>query len=181
MTAIPNITTIIGNLTADPELRHTQDGTAVANFSVASTPRVADGQGGFKDGETVFYRVAAWRRDAENVKATLSKGDRVVVIAEAKPNNYEKDGVTINAVQYDAKEIAASLSFATAVITRNAKGTNQTPPAQYAQQPAAPAQPVAQAAPVQAAPAQAAPVYPAQVAPAAPVQAPVYAAQDDFS
>ncbi|WIB65496.1 single-stranded DNA-binding protein [Curtobacterium sp. MCBD17_040] len=160
MTAIPNITTIIGNLTADPEVR-TVGGAQVANFSVASTgSKFNRDTNSYEDKESVFYRVAAWRKDAENVAASLHKGDRVVVIAEARPNSYEKDGVTINAVQYEAVEVAASLSFASAQLTRNARGQGQaarpasapapTSPAVAPQPaPAAPApQPVAAAAPV---------------------------------
>lgn len=98
MSAVPNILTIVGNLTGDPELRHTQDGTAVANFSVASTPRVPDGNGGFKDGETVFWRISAWRKLAENVKASLAKGDRVVVIGEDTICFWESDHGLLNTV-----------------------------------------------------------------------------------
>lgn len=165
MTAVPNIAYIIGNLTADPEIRAVGNDT-VANFRVASTGTTFNRETGkYEDKDAVFYQLSAWRRDAENVRDTLKKGDRIVAIAEAKPNSYEKDGVTINTVQYDVKEIAVSLAFASATITRNGKGQSSAP----AQAPAAPAQAAAPAA----APAPAA---------AAPVAQPVYAGgDDDFS
>jgi len=165
MTAIPNVTTIIGNLTEDPQVRDV-NGALVANFSVASTgTKFNRDTNAWEDKEAVFYRVSAWRRDAENIRDSLHKGDRVMVIAEAKPNSYEKDGVTINTVQYEAVEVSASLSFASAVLTRNPKGQGQRP------------------ASAPAAPAQAAAVAPAaQPAAAAPVAQPVYAGgDDDFS
>src|SRR5690348_8666251 len=82
-------TTIIGNLTADPQLR-TIGGAVVANFTIASTPRMFDAQAGeWKDGETLFLRASAWRGLAENAATQLSKGSRVVVTGRLKPRSYE--------------------------------------------------------------------------------------------
>ena len=78
-----------GDLTDDPELRFTQSGVPVANFRVAVTPRVPDGQGGFQDGETSFLRVTAWRSLAENVADSLGKGARVVVLGRLRTSSWE--------------------------------------------------------------------------------------------
>jgi single-strand DNA-binding protein len=169
MTAQPNIIPIVGNLTSDPELRTTQSGISVVNFSVASTPRVSDGAGGFKDGDTVFWRCTAWRTLAENVSVSFKKGSRVLLVGEAKPDSYEKDGVIVTTLSIDVKEIGASVEFATVTIAKNAPRGQQ-----------APAQVVAAVAPVAAA--VAAPVLvAAAVAPvAAPVAAPALVGASDF-
>jgi single-strand DNA-binding protein len=159
MTATPNIVTIVGNITADPILNSLQNGTKVVNVSVGSTSGYFDkASNAWVEEAPVFYRVAVWRKDAENLAATAKKGTRVVIIAKAKTNTYEsKGGDTINAIEYDALEVAVSLSYATAVVARNPRddnqSSNQTAPHQneqvapQAQQSA----PVQQAAPVAAA------------------------------
>lgn len=84
------IITIVGNLTADPELRHTQSGLAVANFTIASTPKVFDKQANeWKDGEPLFLRASVWREFAENVASSLTKGQRVIAQGKLKQRSYE--------------------------------------------------------------------------------------------
>ena len=84
---------IVGNLTADPELRHTQEGKAVANFTIASTPRNFDRQSNeWKDGEALFMRCAAWGDLGTNVAQSLSKGTRFIAQGRLKQRSYEKDG-----------------------------------------------------------------------------------------
>lgn len=124
MTAIPNIVTIVGNLTEDPEVKSLQDGTKVTNFSIASTDSRFDKEtNSYKDGETVFYRASAWRRDAENIGASLKKGNRVIAVAKVKPNPYTtKGGDAVTTFEFEIQEIGASLAFATVTVTGNPKG-----------------------------------------------------------
>jgi single-strand DNA-binding protein len=103
-------TTIVGNLTADPQLR-TVGGAAVANFTIASTPRMFDAQAGeWKDGETLFLRASVWRGMAENVAASLAKGSRVVVTGRLKPRTYEtKSGEKRTVIELEVDELGLSL------------------------------------------------------------------------
>lgn len=106
-------TSVVGNLAADPELRFIPSGAAVANFTVASTPRMFDKDtNGWKDGDTFWLRCAVWRDLAENVAASLHKGDRVVVTGRLKQRSYDKDGQTVTVVEMDVDEIGASLRYA---------------------------------------------------------------------
>lgn len=153
--------TIVGNLTADPELRYTQNGLAVANFTVAHTERVFDrATNESKDGDTVFLRGSVWRDLAEHVAASLKKGQRVVVIGSLKQRDYEdKDGNKRTAYEIEVDEIGPSLRFGTADFKRSATSTQEAAAPAAAQAPAAPAQaeapaPAAAQAPAQAAPAQ---------------------------
>lgn len=115
------IITVIGNLTADPELRFTPSGAAVANFTIASTPRTFDRQANeFKDGETLFLRSSVWRETAENVAETLTKGMRVIAQGRLVSRSFQtKEGEnrTVNELQVD--EIGPSLRYASAKVTRN--------------------------------------------------------------
>jgi single-strand DNA-binding protein len=106
---------LVGNLTDDPDLRFTPNGAAVANFRLAVTPRVKDGEG-WRDGETSFFRVNAWRDLAENATESLSKGTRVVVLGRLKARSWEdKDtGERRSVVEVEADEVAPSLRWATA-------------------------------------------------------------------
>ena len=111
--------TITGNVTADPELRFVPSGAAVANFTVASTPRTYDKQAGeWKDGEALFLRCSLWREAAENVAETLTRGMRVIVTGRLKQRSYEKDGQKHTAIELEVEEIGVSLKFATAKVTR---------------------------------------------------------------
>ena len=127
------VITIIGNLTGDPELRFTPSGAAVANFTVASTPRQFDRQSNeWKDGDTMFLNCSIWRQAAENVAETLSKGMRVIVQGRLKSRSYEaKDGTRRTVNEIDVDEVGPSLLRATAVVTRDTSG------AQPGRQPAA--------------------------------------------
>ncbi|MGL5865888.1 MAG: single-stranded DNA-binding protein [Dermatophilaceae bacterium] len=117
--------TIIGNLTADPELRFTPSGAAVANFTVASTPRTLDRQSQeWKDGETLFMRCAIWRDAAENVAESLNRGTRVVVTGRLKSRSYEtKEGEKRTVVELDVDEVGPSLRYASAKITKAERGS----------------------------------------------------------
>ena len=114
--------TLIGNLTADPELRFTPSGAAVANFTVASTPRTFDRQTGeWKDGEAMFINCAAWRNLAENVAESLTKGSRVIVTGRLRSRSYEgREGERRTVFEIDVDEIGPSLRYATAKVTRTA-------------------------------------------------------------
>jgi single-strand DNA-binding protein len=114
------VITIIGNLTADPELRFTPSGAAVANFTVASTPRQFDKQANeWKDGETLFMRCSVWREAAENVAESLQRGMRVILQGRLKSRSYEtKEGEKRTVVELDVDEIGPSLRSATAKVNR---------------------------------------------------------------
>lgn len=112
--------TVIGNLTDDPELRFTPSGAAVANFTVASTPRMFDRQTSeWKDGDTLFMRCSIWRQAAENVAESLSRGTRVVVSGRLKQRSYEtREGEKRTVVECEVDEIGPSLRYATARVTK---------------------------------------------------------------
>lgn len=114
--------TVVGNLTADPELRYTQNGVAVANFTIASTPRTFDRQSGeWKDGEPLFLRASVWREFAEHVANSLTKGARVVATGRLRQRSYEtKEGEKRTSVELEVDEIGPSLRYATAAVTRQA-------------------------------------------------------------
>ncbi|MCK7676424.1 single-stranded DNA-binding protein [Corynebacterium pygosceleis] len=116
--------TFVGNLVADPELRFTQSGTAVANFRIASTPRRYDSQSSqWVDGEPVFMAGNIWRQAAENAVESLTKGMRVIVVGTLEQRSYEtKEGEKRSVYEIKAEEIAPSLKYATAKVTRNEKG-----------------------------------------------------------
>ncbi|HEY8702398.1 MAG TPA: single-stranded DNA-binding protein [Arthrobacter sp.] len=112
--------TVIGNLTTDPELRFTPSGSAVANFTIASTPRTFDRQSNeWKDGETLFLRAAVWREAAENAAESLTKGTRVIVTGRLKSRSYEtKEGEKRTVIELEVDEIGPSLRYANAKINR---------------------------------------------------------------
>jgi len=118
------IITVVGNLTADPELRYTQSGLAVANFTIASTPRVFDRQANeWKDGEATFLRASVWREFAENVAGSLTKGTRVVASGRLKQRSYEtREGEKRTTFELEVDEIGPSLRYATASVTRGSSG-----------------------------------------------------------
>lgn len=115
--------TIIGNLTADPELRFTPSGAAVANFTVASTPRSFDKTTSeWKDGEALFMRCAVWRDAAENVAESLTRGARVIVTGRLKQRSYEtKEGEKRTVIELDVDEVGPSLRYASAKVTKTAR------------------------------------------------------------
>ena len=114
------IITVVGNLTADPELRFTPSGAAVANFTVASTPRTFDKNSNeWKDGEALFLRCSVWRQAAENVAESLHRGTAVIVQGRLKQRSFEtKEGEKRTVIELDVDEIGPSLKFATAKVTR---------------------------------------------------------------
>ena len=126
--------TLVGNLTGDPELRFTPSGAAVANFTVASTPRAFDRQSNeWKDGDTMFLNCSIWRQAAENVAETLSKGMRVIVQGRLKSRSYDdREGNRRTVFEVDVEEVGPSLLFATAKVTRVASGTEPRPARQPA-------------------------------------------------
>ncbi|AUN42650.1 single-stranded DNA-binding protein [Tsukamurella tyrosinosolvens] len=118
------VITVIGNLTADPELRFTPSGAAVANFTVASTPRTFDrNTNEWKDGEALFLRCNIWREAAENVAESLTKGTRVIVSGRLKQRSYDdREGQRRTVVELEVDEIGPSLRYATAKPTRTQRG-----------------------------------------------------------
>ena len=119
------IITVVGNLTADPELRFTPSGAAVANFTVASTPRMLDRQSNeWKDGDALFLSCAVWRQAAENVAESLTKGMRVIVQGRLRQRSYEtREGEKRTVFECEVEEIGPALKYATAKVTRSSGGS----------------------------------------------------------
>ena len=118
------VITVIGNLTSDPELRFTPSGAAVANFTIASTPRTFDKQTNeWKDGDTLFLNCSIWRQAAENVAESLQKGMRVVAQGRLKARSYEtREGEKRTVMELDVDEVGPSLKYASAKVTRVTRG-----------------------------------------------------------
>jgi len=118
------VITVVGNLTDDPELRFTPSGAAVANFTVASTPRTLDKQTNeWKDGDALFLRCSIWRQAAENVAESLTRGMRVIVSGRLRQRSYEtKEGEKRTVVELEVDEIGPSLRYATAKINKTSRG-----------------------------------------------------------
>ncbi|WP_375501280.1 single-stranded DNA-binding protein [uncultured Jatrophihabitans sp.] len=120
------VITVVGNLTADPELRFTPSGAAVASFTIASTPRQFDRNSNeWKDGEALFLRCSIWRQAAENVAESLTRGMRVVAQGRLKQRSYEtREGEKRTVVELDVEEIGPSLKYATAKVNRTQRGSS---------------------------------------------------------
>ena len=133
------IITLVGNLVDDPSLRFAQSGAAVANFTIASTPRAFDKQSNeWKDGDTMFLNCSIWRQAAENVAESLTKGTRVIVQGRLKSRSYDdREGNKRTVFEVEVEEIGPSLARATAVVTRATGGGKPAP-----RQPAGRPQPV---------------------------------------
>jgi single-strand DNA-binding protein len=117
--ASDNFTAQVGNLTDDPELRYTQNGTPVATFNLAVNQRVKDQDGTWRDGETSFFRVNVWRDQAEHVAESLSKGHRAVVLGRLRTRAWEtSEGDKRTSTEIDADEVAPSLKWAIATPER---------------------------------------------------------------
>jgi single-strand DNA-binding protein len=114
------IITVIGNLTGDPELRYTQGGKAVANFTVASTPRTFDRQANeWKDADALFLRASAWGDLGEHVAGSLTKGSRVIVQGRLRQRSYQdREGQQRTSIELEVDEIGPSLRYATAQVVR---------------------------------------------------------------
>jgi single-strand DNA-binding protein len=119
--------TVVGNLTADPELRFTPSGAAVANFTVASTPRTFDRQSNeWKDGEALFLNCSVWRQAAENAAESLQRGMRVIVSGRLKARSYEtREGEKRTVFEIDVDEVGPSLKYATAKVTKTTRSGGQ--------------------------------------------------------
>jgi single-strand DNA-binding protein len=120
------IVTVVGNLTADPELRFTPSGAAVASFTIASTPRTFDRNSNeWKDGEALFLRCSIWRQAAENVAESLQRGMRVVAQGRLKQRSFEtREGEKRTVVEMDVDEVGPSLKYATAKVNRTQRGSS---------------------------------------------------------
>lgn len=132
------VITVVGNLTADPELRYTQNGLPVANFTIASTPRTFDRQANeWKDGDALFLRASVWREFAEHVAGSLTKGMRVIAQGRLRQRSYQdREGNQRTSIELEVDEIGPSLRYATAQVTRAASnaGGGQSRPQQQQQQ-----------------------------------------------
>ena len=118
--------TIVGNLTDDPELRYTPNGAAVAKFRVAVNRRYKDQSGEWKDGDTSYFTVNAWRTLAENVAESLTQGNRVVVVGRLRTNSWETpEGEKRSKIEIEAEEIGPSLKWASAKVERQGRGPGQ--------------------------------------------------------
>ncbi|MGW5740320.1 single-stranded DNA-binding protein [Amycolatopsis sp. NPDC003861] len=117
--------TVVGNLTSDPDLRFTPGGSAVANFTVASTPRVFDRESGsWRDGDALFLRCSLWREHAENVAESLVRGARVIAHGRLRQRSYDtKEGEKRTVVELEVEEIGPSLRYATAKVTKAVRAT----------------------------------------------------------
>ena len=118
------VITVVGNLTSDPELRYTPNGVAVANFTIASTPRTFNrATNQWEDGEALFLRASIWRDYAENVAESLKKGTRVIAQGRLKSRTYEtKEGERRTSFELELEEIGPALRYATANVARSARG-----------------------------------------------------------
>jgi single-strand DNA-binding protein len=151
--------TVVGNITGDPELRFTPSGAAVANFTIASTPRKFDRQANeWKDGDTLFMRCSIWRDAAENVAESLVRGTRVLAQGFLEQRSYDtKEGEKRTVVELNVQEIGPSLRYASAKVNRTQRQGAPSSPAQgsgedpWAQ---GPSQPVERGQQAQAAPQQ---------------------------
>jgi single-strand DNA-binding protein len=131
----PERVTLVGNLTADPELRYTPSGLQVANLRIAVTPRTRQQDGTWTQGETSFHTVTVWRDQATNAADSLSKGARVIVVGRPKERSWtDQDGTTHHVTEVDAEELGPSLRWATVTLTRTngpsrrASGQHDDPP-----------------------------------------------------
>ena len=130
--------TIVGNLVEDPILRFTGQGAAVANLTIASTPRTFDkNTNEWKDGETLFLRCSIWREAAENVAESLKKGMRVVASGRLVQRNWEQDGQKRSGVEMQLDEIGPSLKYATAQVSRTERSGSQQQSGGFGGQPQA--------------------------------------------
>ena len=134
------VITVIGNLTSDPELRFTPSGAAVADFTIASTPRTLDRQTQeWKDGEALFLRCSCWRQMAEHVAGSLTRGSRVMAQGRLKQRSFEtKEGEKRTVIELEVDEIGPSLRYATATVVKTTRsgdafggGHNAAPAIQF--------------------------------------------------
>lgn len=119
------VITVVGNCTADPEIRYTPNGAAVANVTVASTPRTFDRNSNqWKDGDPLFLRCNIWREQAENVAESLARGMRVIVTGRLKQRSYEtREGEKRSVIELEVDEIGPSLRYAKATVNKASRGS----------------------------------------------------------
>lgn len=131
------VITVVGNLTADPELRYTQNGLPVANFTIASTPRTFDrASNEWKDGDALFLRASVWRDFAEHVAGSLTKGSRVIATGRLRQRSYQdREGNNRTSIELEIDEIGPSLRYATAQVTRAASSGGGQARAQVSEEP----------------------------------------------
>lgn len=119
--------TIVGNLTGEPELRFTATGKAVASFTVAESSRVKDPDGSWRDGDSTFWRCSIWDNAAENLAESLTKGQRVIVVGEAKQRSFEtREGEKRTVIEVTAHDVGASLKWATVKATKATRSSAST-------------------------------------------------------
>jgi len=120
------VITVVGNLTADPELRFTASGAAVASFTIASTPRTFDRNANeWKDGEALFLRCSLWRQAAENAAESLQRGMRVIAQGRLQQRSYEtREGEKRTVIEMTVDEIGPSLRYASAKVNRTQRGSS---------------------------------------------------------
>jgi single-strand DNA-binding protein len=120
------VITVVGNLTADPELRFTASGAAVASFTIASTPRTFDrATNEWKDGEALFLRCSLWRQAAENAAESLTRGMRVIAQGRLQQRSYEtREGEKRTVIELQVEEIGPSLKYASAKVNRSQRGSS---------------------------------------------------------
>jgi single-strand DNA-binding protein len=125
--ATENQVVIVGNVTRDPELRYTPNGAALVKFGVAVNRRFKDETGQWKDGETSFFDVTAWRSLAENAAESVAQGTRVVIVGRLRTNTWEtQEGEKRTKIEIEAEEIGPSLKWATAKIEKQGRGLGQS-------------------------------------------------------
>jgi single-strand DNA-binding protein len=125
--ATENQVTIVGNVTRDPELRYTPNGAALVKFGVAVNRRFKDESGQWKDGETSFFDITAWRTLAENIAESVTQGTRVVVVGRLRTNSWETpEGDKRTKIEIEAEEIGPSLKWATAKVEKQGRGLGQS-------------------------------------------------------
>src|SRR5213080_4610477 len=126
--------TLVGNLTDDPELRFTPSGAAVANFTVASTPRFLDkATNEWKDGDALFMRCNIWRQAAENVAESLQRGMRVIVTGRLRQRSYEtREGEKRTVYEIEVDEVGPSLRNASAKVVKSSRSSGPGGPGGYA-------------------------------------------------
>lgn len=126
---LPQVT-LIGTLVAEPELRFTNGGKAVASINVATNSRRKNPTTGqYEDGDTTFVRGSVWGQYAENIAESLTKGTKVIATGQLKQRSYEKDGQTRTVFELEVDEIGPSLRFATVVVNKTSKGGGSKPAA----------------------------------------------------
>lgn len=129
--------TVVGNTVADPELRYTKNGVAVANFRVATTPRRYDAQSGqYVDGDALFLSCNVWKQQAENVANSLTKGQRVIVTGRLRQRSFEtQQGEKRTVFEVEVDEVGPALRYATAQVTKTTNNGGGGAPSHWSQQP----------------------------------------------